>query len=237
MAKYELYYWPMLQGRGEFVRLAFEDAGVSYVDVARGKGGMAKMQRFLDDKERGALPFAPPFLKSGALVIAQTSAILHHIAPTLGLVPRDAKSQALALQLQLTLADLVQEAHNTHHPISVSINHVDQKPESRRYAGYFTRERISKFLGYFENILADKKAPYLIGRRHSYVDLSAFQVVSGLRYAFPKTMRRVEKQLPNLGALVARVEKRPNIARYLASPRRIPFNEQGIFRHYPYLER
>ena len=33
---YELHYWPRIQGRGEFVRLALEQAGAEYVDVARG---------------------------------------------------------------------------------------------------------------------------------------------------------------------------------------------------------
>lgn len=236
MPRYELYYWPTIQGRGEFVRLAFEDAGVAYVDVARARGGMAKMSRFLAGKEPGALPFAPPFLKIGTLVLAQTSAILHYLAPKLGLVPADARSQALALQLQLTVADLVGEAHNTHHPIAGSLYYKDQKPEALRYSQHFTSERIPKFLGYLENILAAKSAPYLIGRRHSYVDLSAFQVVSGLRYAFPSTMASVEKKTPHLVALAQRVAGRPNLRLYLASERRIPFNTDGIFRHYPELE-
>ena len=33
--RYELYYWPSIQGRGEFIRLTLEEAGADYVDVAR----------------------------------------------------------------------------------------------------------------------------------------------------------------------------------------------------------
>jgi glutathione S-transferase len=236
MARYELYYWPTIQGRGEFVRLAFEDAGVAYTDVARTKSGMAKMMRFLDGKEGGARPFAPPFLKSGSLVVAQTAAILHYVAPRLGLVPRDAQSQLLAHQLQLTICDLVAEAHNTHHPIATGLYYKDQKAEARLSAQHFTRDRIAKFLGYLESIIVKKDALFLVGKRHSYVDISTFQVINGLRYAFPKSMQRIEKKLPALVKLEQRVAARPNLARYLASPRRIPFNTDGIFRHYPELE-
>jgi glutathione S-transferase len=238
--KYELYYWPGIQGRGEFVRLALEDAGARYVDVARQRGGMAAMMRFLEGKERGLLPFAPPFLKSGRLVIAQTANILAWLGPRLSLVPRDEASRLGAHQLQLTIADLVAEVHDTHHPIASSVYYEDQRREARRRAPLFRRERIPKFLGYFERVLERNRAgrgEHLVGARTTYVDLSLFQLVEGLRYAFPRTMAGILRRHPRVVAVHDAVAARPRLARYLRSERRIPFNEDGIFRHYPELDR
>jgi glutathione S-transferase len=240
--RYELFYWPEIQGRGEFVRLAFEEAGAPYVDVARLSreegGGVPVLMEYLEGKRGGAqAPFAPPFLKVGDLVIAQTAAILEYIAPRLGLVPEDETSRVRANQLQLTIADLVVEAHDVHHPIGAGLYYEDQKPESKRRAQSFTTDRIPKFLGYFERILERGGASaFLLGGERSYVDLSLFQVIAGLRYAFPKTMKHVEKALPRTSALHDRIAARPNIAAYLASPRRLPFNPMGIFRHYAELD-
>jgi glutathione S-transferase len=233
----ELYYWPGIQGRGEFVRLALEDAGAPYVDVARTKGGMAKMNRFLDGKSRGALPFAPPFVRIGRVVVSQTANILAFLGPRLGLVPRDEGLRAEAAQIQLTIADLVAEAHDTHHPIDVGLYYEDQRPEAKRRARAFTTERMPKYLGWLERVLArNARAGWLVGRERTYADLSAFQVVEGLRYAFPRAMTRLEPKLPRLVALRDRVAVRPRIAAYLRSDRRIPFNEDGIFRRYPELD-
>jgi glutathione S-transferase len=237
--RYELYYWPSIQGRGEFVRLALEDAGADYVDVAREAGGMRAMMRFLDGKEPGLLPFAPPFLKYGKLVIAQTANILAWLGPRLSLVRRDEASRLAAQELQLTIADLVAEVHDTHHPIATSLYYEDQRREARRRAPLFLRERVPKFLGYFEEVLARKGrggGKHLVGARHSYVDLSLFQIVQGLRYAFPRSMARIERKHPRVVAVNDRVAFRPRISRYLASDRRIPFNADGIFRHYPELD-
>jgi glutathione S-transferase len=236
---YRLYYWPMIQGRGEFVRLAFEDAGARYVDVARQPGGMAAMQRFLDAKRPGLLPFAPPFVLIGREVVAQTANILWRLAPALGLIARSEPARTAAHQLQLTIADVVAEAHDTHHPIAVGLYYRDQKREARRRSAEFVKERIPKFLGYFERVLGRNRAgrgQFLVGRSHSYVDLSAFQLLVGLEYAFPRAMRRLAPKLPHLLALRDRVAARPRLAAYLASPRRIPFNEDGIFRHYAELD-
>jgi glutathione S-transferase len=240
--KYELYYWPQIQGRGEFVRLALEDGGADYVDVARlpARRGMgeAAMLRLMDEAPAGRLPFAPPFLKAGKLVIAQTANILQFLGPRLGLVPKAEATRLWAHQLQLTIADLVGEAHDTHHPIAGSLYYHQQKPEAKRRAGHFTGERLPKFLGYFERVLADNPGGdrHLIGKSLTYVDLSMFQVIAGLNYAFPRTMARVKSHYPGLVALHQRVMQRPRIAAYLASPRRIPFNDQGIFRHYAELD-
>ena len=233
---YELYYWTGIQGRGEFVRLALEDAGASYDDVARTQGNDA-IVRFLDGAHAGALPFAPPFLKTGRLVIAQVANILQYLGPPLDLVPDSESRRLYAHQLQLTISDIVAEAHDTHHPIAVEQYYEDQRPEARKRAASFCRERIPKFLGYFEQVLERNDGRHAIGRRHSYVDLSLFQLVSGLQYAFPRTMKRMRRRVPRLAALQQRVAERPRIAAYLASPRRLAFNEGGIFRHYPELEK
>lgn len=237
--KVDLYYWPMIQGRGEFVRLALEEAGARYVDVARGKDGMRAMQRFLDGAEPGALPFAPPFVKVGRTVVSQTANVLAFLAPKLGLVADDEASRAEAAQIQLTIADVVAEAHDTHHPIASSLYYEDQKSAAKRRARSFVDERLPKYLGWLESVLARNRRSrgrWLVGRDLTYADLSAFQLVAGLRYAFPHAMAKCERRLPKLVALHDRVADRPRIAAYLASERRIPFNESGIFRHYSELD-
>jgi glutathione S-transferase len=236
--RYALYYWPEIQGRGEFVRLALEDAGAAYDDVARAKTGMAAMMAMLDDKSASRPPFAPPFLRSGRQVIAQVANILRYLGPRLDLSPRGQADRSFAHQLQLTVTDLVAEVHDTHHPVGNSLYYEDQKPEARRRAKEFRDSRIGKFLGYFERVLAanPKGADWAVGGDATTVDLSLFQVVEGLRYAFPRAMARREKHWPLLVALHDRVAARPRIAEYLGSPRRIPFNEDGIFRHYGELD-
>ena len=235
---YELFYWPTIQGRGEFVRLALEDAGAPYVDVARRPqsegGGVATMMKLLHAP--GLAPFAPPFLRSGALVIAQTANILLYLGPRLGLVPADESGRLHAHQLQLTIGDMVAEAHDTHHPVGASLYYEDQKPEARRYAKLFVAERIPKFLSHFERALQPGSGPYLFGDQASYVDLSLFQLLQGLGYAFPRATARIAPEVPRLVALCDRVRGRQRIAAYLASPRRIAFNEDGIFRRYPELD-
>ena len=234
---YELYYWPEIQGRGEFVRLALEEGGAEYVDVARKRGyGVDAMMKLMRGARVKRQPYAPPFLRAGKLVIAQTAMILHYLGPRLDLVPRREADRLWALQLQLTITDLVKEIHDTHHPISSQLYYEDQRPAAKRYTKEFWRHRIPKILGYFENVLAGSRGPYVFGRKVSYVDLSLFQTVEGLRYAFPKRMRRFEKKIPRLVALRDRVADRPRVAAYLQSDRRIPFNEWGIFRAYPELD-
>ena len=240
--RYELYYWPSIQGRGEFVRLALEEGAADYVDVARmpeREGmGVPAMMRLMEKAPGGRLPYAPPFLKAGKQVMAQTANILLYLAPRLGLVPKAEAARLWAHQLQLTLADLMVEAHDTHHPIANSLYYEDQKPEALRRAADFKALRLPKFLGYFERVLAANPAGdrYLIGKSLTYVDLSMFQLIAGLRYAFPRAMEGTSRKHPRLTALHQRVQERPRIAAYLESGRRIPFNERGIFRHYPELD-
>jgi glutathione S-transferase len=240
--KYELYYWPHIQGRGEFIRLALEEGGAEYVDVARlpeaEGGGRAAVSRILEDAAGGRMPFAPPVLKAGKLLISQTANILHYLGPRLDLVPEGEAARLWAHQLQLTLSDLVVEAHDTHHPIAKSLYYEDQKPEALRRAADFRALRLPKFLGYFERVLAANPAgdSHLIGKSLTYVDLSMFQVIAGLSYALPRAMAALARRHPKLAALHRCVAERPRIAAYLASARRIPFNERGIFRHYPELD-
>jgi glutathione S-transferase len=235
--RYALYYWPTIQGRGEFVRLALEEAGADYVDVARkGKSGVAAMMKLIDHRRGARPPFAPPILKAGKLVIAQTANILLYLGPHLQLAPRDEAGRLWAHQLQLTVTDLVAEIHDTHHPISSWLYYEQQKPEAARRTQVFWRHRVPKFLSYFERVLQNNGGKYLVGGRLSYVDLSLFQIVEGLRYAFPKRMKRFEKKIPGLVALHDRVARRPRIKAYLASKRRIPFSQSGIYRYFEELD-
>lgn len=231
--RYELYYWPTIQGRGEYVRLALEDAGADYLDVARrNEGRMMAMM-----KARSATPpFAPPFLKAGKLVIGQTANILLYLGARHGLAPKAEAPRLWIHQLQLTIADFVVEIHDTHHPLGPTLYYEDQRPPAKRRSDEFWKERVPKFLGYFEQLIARSGGPYLNGRRLCYADLSLFQIVEGLRYAFPNKMKRFERRVPGVIALHDRVAARPNIKAYLASDRRIPFNEDGIFRRYKVLD-
>ncbi len=241
---YEFYYWPSIQGRGEFVRLALEEAGADYIDVARGPesegSGEAALIAFLERDDIPYPPFAPPFLKDGDILIGQTAAILLYLGDRHGLAPRDEAKRLWVHQIQLTIADLVGEAQETHHPLSGDLYYEDQKPEALRRAKSFREERIPKFLGWFEHILArnpeGEGAGQLVGSTLTYADLSLFQIVEGLVYAFPRRMRRTLGEVPRLAALHQAIAQRPRIRAYLNSDRRIAFNEQGIFRHYPELD-
>lgn len=232
---YELFYWPSIQGRGEFVRLALEEAGADYVDVARRDGGVDLLMAALEVGDHPS--FAPPFLKAGEQTIGQVANILLYLGEQHGLAPRTEPGRLWVHQLQLTIADLVAETHDTHHPIASMLYYEDQKPEAKRRAADFVETRIPKFMGYFARLLANPEPrDYLLGERVSYADLSLFQVIEGLRYAFPNAMKKIEQEHPELTGLRDRVAARPKIAAYLASPRRIPFNQDGIFRRYPELD-
>ena len=222
--------------RGEFVRLAFEDAGVTYTDVAREPGGMDRMMAMMKGKGEKRPPFAPPFLKNGRLVIAQVANILFYLGPRLGLAPKDENARLWLNALQLTVTDFVKEAHDTHHPVESGLYYADQKADAKLYAAHFLKERVPKYLGYFDGVIAQSGGPYCLGRRISYGDLSLFQLVEGLRYAFPKGMAKAERKVPRVIEVRDRVAQRQGIGEYVASDRRIPFNEDGIFRHYPELD-
>ena len=234
---YQLHYWPTIQGRGEFVRLAMAEAGVDYVDVARTRNGVEKMRKVLDSRRLAPPPFAPPFLINGNLVVSHVANILQYLGARHGLAPK-AEAQRLALHgLQLTVTDFVAEIHDTHHPLGPTLYYEEQRAAAKRRTDAFWKIRVPKYLGYFERVLKKSRGPFLLGRRLSYVDLSMFQLIAGLRYAFPKRMKRFEKTIPLLVALHDRVALRPRIRAYLASDKRIAFNEHGIFRRYKALDR
>jgi glutathione S-transferase len=236
--RYELYYWPTVQGRGEFIRLALEEAGADYVDMARrrGKRGVPAMMKFVEDRRSARPPYAPPFLKAGKTIVAQTANILLFLGSRLNLAPHDEAGRLWAHQLQLTISDLVLEIHDTHHPVSSWLYFEEQRPAARRRSKDFWGYRVPKYLGYFERVLKRNGGKVTIGRRLTYVDLSLFQIIEGLRYAFPKRMKRFERKIPGLIALHGRIGKRPRIAAYLASPRRIPFSQWGIYRYFKELD-
>ncbi|MBV9528419.1 glutathione S-transferase [Sphingomonas sp.] len=230
---YDLWYWPEIPGRGEFVRLALEAGGIAYRDRAREEGSEALVK---DMRARlGERPFAPPYLLIGDHCLAQTANILLYLGDHHGVGLSRPYPRCFAHQLQLTIADIVAEAHNVHHPVAMSAYYHDQKAEAARAAKSFRAERMPKFLGYFEAVLSDR-GPWLAGERWSYVDLSLFQLIEGLRYAFPRRMKALAPTLPLSLALRDRVAKLPELADYLSSERRIPFNQDGIFRHYPELD-
>ncbi|GMV19661.1 MAG: hypothetical protein AMXMBFR56_78850 [Polyangiaceae bacterium] len=231
---YELYYWPGIQGRGELIRLALEDAGAEYLDVARSEahGGVQALLALLEAEP--SPPFAPPILKHDGLLLSHAANILMYLGPRLGLAPADEAGRHRAHQLQLTVADFIAEIHDTHHPISSALYYEDQKPEALRRTEEFLRHRLPKFLGWFERTLAGRDT--LLGSEHGYVDLSLFQVVAGLRYAFPRAMAAAEPRYPGVVRVHDRVASRPRIREYLASPRRLPFNERGLFRRYAELD-
>jgi glutathione S-transferase len=234
---YDLYYWPTIQGRGEFIRLALEEAAQAYLDVARATGkdrGVPALMRFLNARNIDRPPFAPPFLKAGRLVIGQTANILLFLGERHSLAPRDDAGRLFTHQLQLTISDFLVEIHDTHHPIAAGLYYEDQRKEAQRRAADFIQNRLPKFLGYFDRVLGDGR--WLAGNRFSYVDLSLFQILSGLQFAFPNATSQVLRRRKALLALMRQVQERPRIAAYLASPRRIAFSNEGIFRHYPELD-
>jgi glutathione S-transferase len=233
--RYELYYWPTIQGRGEFIRLALEEAGADYLDVGR-RRCRAPIEALIARKREKHPPFAPPVLKAGRRLIAQTANILLYLGARHGLAPKDEVNRMWVHQLQLTITDLVVEIHDTHHPVTSWLYYEEQIPAAKRRTADFWKYRVPKFLGYFERILTSSGGPYLLGRRLCYVDLSLFQIVEGLRYGFPKRMKRFEKKVPHVVALHDRVAKRPRIAAYLASDRRIPFSQWGIYRYFKELD-
>ena len=234
--RYELYYWPSIQGRGEFVRLSLEHGGAEYADIARRPKGTRALMRHLEGTALKRPPFAPPILKAGELLISQTANILLYLGPRLHLAPKSEAGRLWVHQLQLTIADWLAEVHDTHHPMGSGLYYEEQKREAKRRAADFKDARLPKFMNYFEQVLARNRGGFLLGKTVSYADLSLFQMIAGLRYVFPRAMALRERKCPRLIALHSRVEARPRIAKYLASERRLPFNRQGIFRHYPELD-
>ncbi|MFW5920300.1 MAG: glutathione S-transferase [Polyangiales bacterium] len=236
---YVLYYWPGIPGRGEYVRLVFEDAGIAYEDVAKATDAMERMSAVLDGDRGGPLPFAPPILEMDGMLVSQTIHICQVLSERLGTLPAEPAQQLACAQVGLTIADLIVEAHDTHHPLGAPLYYEDQKDAAKGRAKVFREQRLPKFLGYLERLLERNEASggkALVGADITYVDLAAYQTLEGIWYAFPNAMERVKSDLPKLHALRDRVAARPKLAAYLASERRLGFNEHGLFRRYPELD-
>jgi glutathione S-transferase len=240
---YELYYWPSVQGRGEFIRLVLEDAGAAYIDVARlpqtRGGGEFAIVKLLEARNNRRPPFAPPVLKAGRLLIAQTPNILMFLGGRLQRTPMDEGGKLWTHQLQLTISDFYLEIFDTHHPLGDGYAYEEQKSAAKRRTKDFLATRMPKFLGYFERVLERNHArgPWMVGARATYADFSMAHVLAGLKYAFPKASATALRSRPRLRALHDAVYERPGIAQYLASDRRLPFNNEDLFRHYPELDR
>lgn len=238
--RYELHYWPTSPGRGEFVRLVLEEAGAPYRDVARlpeaEGGGIEALKAFIQRERPGQAAHAPPILVLGQLLLARTATIHAFLGERHGLVPNGPRDRMQALQLQLTITDVVDEAQSSHHPVSVGLPYEDQRKAARAAARHLLSGRLPRFLSYFEGVLERNGGEWLVGDSVSYADLSLFQLLSGLAYAFPRGFAKLADSIPRLCSHRDRVAVRPRIAAYLVSGRRLPFNELGIFRHYPELD-
>jgi glutathione S-transferase len=231
---YKLWYWPTIQGRGEFVRLALEGAEIAYEDCARDMGGDGLMADL--NGRTGRAPFAPPYLELDGLVIAQVANILMYLGERHGIAPSNMADRLWLNQLQLTISDLVAEVHNVHHPVAMMDYYDDQKPEAARAAKQFREDRIPKFLGHFEDATQANAGDWLIDHKWTYADTSLFQIVEGLRYMFPQRMKTLEPDYPNLVRIHDQIAALPGIKAYLKSDRRLAFNTDGIFRAYPELD-
>jgi glutathione S-transferase len=231
---YRLWYWPTIQGRGEFVRLALEAAGIDYEDCARVQGAEALIDD-MEGRERRA-PFAPPYLDIDCLTIAQVADILLFLGDRHGLAPSTIADRYWVHQVQLTIADMVAEVHNVHHPVAMMAYYHEQKPEAARAAAQFRDERMPKYLDYFETAAEANDGKWLIDGRWTYADTSLFQLWEGLSYMFPRRMRTLAPRYPGLKRVRDLVAELPGIRAYVAGERRISFNEEGIFRHYPELD-
>lgn len=243
---YELIYWPSIPGRGEFIRLIFEEAGAPYSDVAKNPDEAMKAvmdygsAKNLGDDTNPAV-FAVPVLNHGDLTIHQTPTILQYLAPKFGLAPKEGHGVWHLNQIVLTILDgLSNEIHDTHHPLGTNLYYEDQKPEAKRRAKSFREERLPKYLRYVQRLLDSKTSgdgPWLYGGGLTYADLVLFQALDGTKFAFPKSIEKLEKSGDYDGVfkLYQAVKERPNIKQYLESDRRAAYSD-GIYRYYPELE-
>jgi len=229
---YQLWYWPNIPGRGEFVRLALEAAEIDYEDMAREKGAEALVEDL--QSRSGIKPLAPPYLVDGDLCIGQTANILAILADRHDFGAGELETDLQLIQLQLDVTDIVAEVHNVHHPVSGNLYYHDQMDAAYEAAQNFRDTRIPHFLDHFEGALEENGGPYMLGDSWTHIDTSLFQLMEGLDYMFPSRMRSLD--YPRLELCRQAVMEIDGIEQYLASDRRLPFNEDGIFRHYPELD-
>lgn len=234
--RYRLWYWPTIQGRGEFVRLALEAAGIDYDDCARLEGAEAMLADMARRAEGGRGPFAPPYLALDTHAVAQVANILQFLGQHHDLAPSNLADRQWINQLQLTIADCVAEVHNVHHPVAMMDYYDDQKAEAARAAAQFRDQRLPKYLDHFEAAARQGPSEWLVDHRWTYADTSLFQLVEGLTYMFPHRMAELASDYPALHRLRDAVAALPGIRAYRKSGRRLPFTTEGIFRHYPELD-
>jgi len=230
----QLWYWPSIPGRGEFIRLPLEAAGVPYRDMARELGADALMEDM--EKRQGHRPFAPPYIVDGGLVIGQVAHILTVLSDRHGFGAGELSRDLQLIQLQLDITDVVEEVHSVHHPLGVGKYYEEQKEAALIRAKEFREERMVKWLNHFEHELSLEGGPFVLGERWSHVDTSLSQLLRGLAYAFPRRSAALQGRYPRLQACREAVANLPGVAAYRASDRCIPFNKDGIFRHYPELD-
>lgn len=270
--KYILHYWPAIPGRAEFIRLAFESAGVSYTEkndaeevsmtikgighppsfavpvlevadapllhdlASQGSSTAAKLPKNTSTEDISTSRSAPHHPTSSSF-ISQTPAILAYLAPILGLdgVPRvgeEDNSSRVAVNIRRaqvnaltsTVLDLNNEAHDVHHPISVSSYYEDQQHEAKLRAEDFRSHRVPKFFKYFNLTMESNpsRSGYLLGSTLTIADLALFQVVDGLQFAFPKYMDGLSKgeHYKHVFALHDKVKHLEKVREYLSSNRR-----------------
>ncbi|MXO84844.1 glutathione S-transferase [Altererythrobacter aurantiacus] len=234
---YDLWYWPSIQGRGEFVRLFMAAAGIEWRDCAREKDAEALLDDMDERKEKGFAPYAPPYLVDGDFAIAQVAHIVTWLSEKHDIGAADEADKLHLIQLQLDITDIVEEVHSVHHPVASSLYYDDQKDAAEQAAEKFREERIPKYFDHFEQALGVKDGgPFSLGSTWSHFDTSLFQLVEGLEYAFPRRMAAIKDDYPMIFACRDAVALIDGLAAYVASEDRIPFNEDGIFRHYPELD-
>jgi glutathione S-transferase len=229
---YQLWYWPSIPGRGEFVRLALEAAEIEYEDMAREQGAEALIA---DLQGRGGIrPFAPPYLVDGELCIGQTAHILAFLADRHDFGAGELEVDLQLIQLQLDITDIVAEVHNVHHPVAAALYYQDQMDAAYEAARHYRDQRLPKYLDHFEAALEENGGPCVLGDRWTHVDTSLFQLMEGLDYMFPNRMRELD--YPRLELCRQAMMEIAGVEQYLASDRRLSFNEDGIFRFYPELD-
>ena len=185
------------------------------------------------------IPFAPPFLRDGGVIVSHAAAILLYPGRADRTRANRRRTGAYGRTRYRAITDIVAEVYNSHHPIDADKWFHEQKDAAIARAAVFRRDRMPKYsFGWFERLLAANPAgvDHLVGGFVTYADLSLFQLVEGLRFAFPLASERTLARLPRVTALHKAMAERPRLKAYLASERRVPFKETGIFRRYPELD-
>ncbi|KAK4058824.1 hypothetical protein OIO90_000270 [Microbotryomycetes sp. JL221] len=249
---FEVVYHAGIPGRAEFVRLMFEATGVTYRDAPQEDGQdciIPYVTGNFADHDKNPLPFAVPVLRHNDVVISQVPNIVLYLSSRLPPIDLDGESTNTAqtpaplhdlstfhwLEQLMTILDMNNEVHETHHPIDIRLYYEDQKAEAQKRAQAFREARIPKFLGNFENNIKKHTSGFL-NEKVSPADLALFHMVEGILFAFPERINQVKSEFPHVFKLRDTIKSSRRIQAYINSGRRIPFNNYGIFRHYTELD-